>query len=191
MRKRPATLAETAEGGDKPSRGRPQKARVCAACNQPVPLQPGLWPHYSGKPYGEKCSACSRAVTRNALTVLRDELADVRKDIVSLGAAEVREISKRLALRTAHEMQSKTGELLALLLTHALDPDDPHHQWAMQMAIERVAPARLFAEIGAQAAGATGDGGRPTVTINITPATPPTFAGNTITVSPVTEGASE
>jgi len=162
--------------------------KTCAACGESKPFVPGTW--YSDsrsgtkKAYGPRCLKCYRAgqkinekAKRAGERARADAVARAKgyADKTGGGPAQGMPVDPG-KLREAMgqgvgAVNEYAADLLALVMSYALDKSSTEHTWALKLMTERVLPAKMFAELGLNAAGLLKGGKAQTrqVTINIRP----------------------
>lgn len=171
---------EPAETNATPA-GRPPKMRgthrVCRKCLRNTPLTPNEWPHAKGQPIGAVCKSCSRVAKRHQKFDRKVVRAAVRKQSGSelqtagpspsqgaglpavstgnpLATLPIGKLSTARALQAGASVVNEYAEdILELVAHYALTKTSIHHEWALGKFFDLVAPAKLYANLGAKAAG--------------------------------------
>ena len=204
----PTTLADLIGTDPLPT----DAVRKCRVCAEVKPFAASHWrTEPNGKPRGWMCKACDSArSSRKARR--RSEVAKALRDAAGAERAHG-PISGRVKTSVAAQLDStealragvrkanniaETG--LRTFGDYVADRSSPHHEWALKMLIERIMPAKLFAEMGLAGAGLGDKGGgkqAPNVQIIVQPAQPvaqevrPAITFRAIEVEDVPTGASD
>jgi hypothetical protein len=168
----------------------PIENRVCTKCDAAEPVIPTRWPHKKNKagdyvPRGTICLVCEKA-RKAAYELRRDEIAAIVPPAEPEGSSTDGKPKDRKALKDEAKLDAaralKTGSrvindiapaVLARLEAYANDEDSEYHYQALEFFAARIAPKRLYEELGGEAAGlgALSDK-RPIFQVNILPAHP-------------------
>lgn len=169
---------------------------VCRRCHESKPLTPDFWPHIGGRFHKDACRVCrdkERGEFANTLEKNRKEIAAENKAaLVDTTRGKVRKLEVARALRESTTVLNAVAKpVLDKLAAILADEAHPMYVWAMTFVLERIAPAKLFAELGLAEAGLSDKeqslaaGQRPTVSIVITTiGAPPAVDVNPIPLLP-------
>ena len=169
-------LSETASAP--PGADHPQEKRTCAKCSAEKVVTPETWPYRKGRTgqyqaHGARCLECEKK-RKAEYEARRDKIAvaiqtpppdkekgDKRKERLDVTAA---------LKAGGHVLNTYAPSALARLLEYAEDPESEHHQWALELLLQRILPRKLFEELGGQAAGVGAlTDKRPQVIVNVLP----------------------
>jgi len=148
--------------------------RVCSACGETKPFDVKNW--YADrskgkglKPRGTRCKSCYRSGIKSAKQMedISTRQAGLKRAGVKAGKVDPRALRDAMAGGVG-ALNEYAGDLLAIVMAYALDPTSPEHQWALKLMTERVMPAKMFAELGLNAAGLLKGGKEQTRSVTIT-----------------------
>lgn len=166
---------------DAQSAGRPPKARgthrVCRKCLTNKALTPAEWPFAKGQPIGATCKTCTRVAKRKRNFETGVVRAAARKQsgsglqttgpVPSQGAGlpavsagrplanlPLGKLSTARALQAGASVVNEYAEdILELMMHYALTKTSAMHEFALGKMFDLVAPAKLYANLGAKEAG--------------------------------------
>lgn len=134
---------------------------------------------------GNVCLACDKLRKADYEKRRGDIIALVAEKEPGTDAKSAKEQSKldaALALKLgARALNQIAPSVLARLAQYAEDPDSQYHGMALEFFAQRLAPRKLYEELGGEAAG-LGELSqrRPSFVVNINPAVPKSLAGRTV-----------
>ena len=156
--------------------------KLCANCNQEVPVTPDTWAHKPGGTPLKICKACQSARKAESAQAPRPpKKKDRPKKPDSSDVKSATKLDVALALKAGARVLNDQAEMvLARLLSYAADPTSPHHYDALKLLAERILPRKLYEELGGTAAGGQLADKRPQYVIQILPAQPGAPEGRVI-----------
>lgn len=186
---------ETAKASWPQSHGKPN-GRVCLLCSRAYHKK---YKHESRRLLKEARAAGTSTLmvppelARTALTpVPAHKGSDPRTTVP--GELTLKQLNTAVALREgASVLNANASALVATALGYAMDRTSVHHEWTLRHFLERIMPVKMYAELGLSTAGVASASGerRPSVTINVLPATAPNAEGRVVDVVLVDEERSE
>lgn len=165
--------------------------RTCQKCNETKVVSPETWVYAKNKrgiyaAKGFTCLACEKIrkadfdKKRKEFEALVSE--DHRKKSDAKEAKDQSKLDAALALKLgARAINQISASVIARLAQYADDPDSEFHGMALEFFAQRIAPRKLYEEIGGEAAGLGAlQDKRPQFVINIHPAKPTALPGATV-----------
>lgn len=166
----------------------PQESRTCSKCEETRVISPETWPYRRGRKghyvsYGSICLACEKK-RKTEYEARRNSIADIVNavPVPEEGTPEQKRkaISKANKLDVAQALKAGSVAInqaapgaMARLMEYLEDPEHRHHLWALEMALQRILPRKLYEELGGQAAGVgVLNDRRPLFVLNVLPAAP-------------------